>query len=340
MITGLALINEAEDRLGWRQTTTLEDTTLRPETRKLLRLLNRVLRSLQVADDWPLLRAEGTILTLAAETGEALFTLVANDATVTTVARTDPADDDLVFDDSYIGRAIQIGSEPTVYRIQSLNNTRSIELNRPWIGEAAAGTEEEGALTFTVAQDQYFLPKDFCRPNGTWDQFLEPYGISAVGPDEFARERRGRGSTILTAAPERFTVYGMDAGQVYQVLHLDPFPKDQQILAYTYQKLHPAVENDADRILFPASHEGVVLEALLYLANRDYEDDVKLEVVLRDFVREMNAARMSAPMTEDRPQIRPSGQHRVQQRMRWGAGGLRYDYGDYFDRADVYGMPR
>ena len=66
MITGLALINEVEDRLSWRQTDTLEGT-LRPETRKLLRLLNRVLNSLQTFDDWPLLRESGDLQLIAYE---------------------------------------------------------------------------------------------------------------------------------------------------------------------------------------------------------------------------------------------------------------------------------
>jgi hypothetical protein len=340
MITGLKLINEAEDRMGWRQTSTLEDAVLRPEGRKLLRLLNRVLKSLQAVDDWPMLRAEGTILTVPAIEGTDYFVLVNGDATVLVGTEELATPSTLRFDDSYIGRAIQIGSEATVYRIQSLNSTTSVELNRPWIGTSSAGGAVGESLAYTIAQDQYFLPKDYCRPNGRWDQFLEPYGITPIGPDAFGTKRRGRGNSIMLQAPEVFTVFGMDAGQVYQVLHLDPFPLEQQILQFTYQKIHPEIETDADRILFPASHEGAVLEALLYLANRDYQDDSKLEAVLRDYVRETNMARTMSPMTEDQFQLRPSGNHRVAQHRRWGSGGIRTDYGAYFDRIDAYGLDR
>jgi len=342
MITGLKLINEAEDRLGWRQTPTLEDSVLRPETRKLLRMLNRVLKSLQSADDWPLMRAEGTLMTLAAAEGTAPFYLVNGSATVIVISGT-PTDTStpavLRLDESYIGRAIQIGDESTVYRIKSVANPQCFDLNRPWIGATTvlvAGPSEY--QTYTIAQDQYFLPADYCRPNGKWDQFLAPYGIQPVGPDAFSTVRRSRGGTLLTHAPEIFTVYGVDAGQVYQILHLDPFPLEQQILQFTYQIVHPEIETDADRILFPASHEGVILEALLYLANRDYQDDSKLEVVLRDYMRETSAVRALSPMTEDPFQIRPSGSHRIAQHRRWGAASPRLDYGSYFDRIDVYGL--
>lgn len=335
MITGLKLINEAEDRLGWRQTSTLEDATLRPEARKLLRLLNRILKSMQVVDDWPMLRADGTILTVPAVEGTDFFVLTNGDATVSmgTGATT------LTFDDSYIGRAIQIGSEATVYRILSLNSETSVELNRPWIGDTSTDLVAGDELAYTIAQDQYFLPKDYSRPNGRWSQFLEPYGIEPLGPDAFSSRRRGRGGSILLQSPEAFTVYGMDSGQVFQVLHLDPFPLEQQILQFTYQKIHPEIETDADRVLFPPMQEGMVLEALLYLANRDYQDDAKLEAVLRDYMREMNMARSMSPVTEDPLQITPDGSHRRAQRRRWGASA-QYDYGAYFDRIDVYGLDR
>lgn len=335
MITGLKLINEAEDRMGWRQTATLEDATLRPEARKLLRLLNRILKSMQSVDDWPMLRTEGTIMTVPSVEGSDFFVLTNGDPTVAmgTSATT------LTFDDSYIGRAIQIGGESTVYRIVSLNSETSIELNRPWIGDTSTDLVAGDELSYIIAQDQYFLPKDYSRPNGRWDQFLEPYGIDPIGPDAFSSRRRGRGGSIMVNSPEVFTVYGMDQGQVFQILHLDPFPSEQQILQFTYQRVHPEIETDADRVLFPPVQEGIVLEALLYLANRDYQDDAKLEAVLRDYMRELNSARSMSPMTEDPIQIRPHGGHRIAQHRRWGAG-VRYDYGSFFDRIDAYGLDR
>ena len=328
MITGLALINEVEDRLGWRQTDTLEGTQ-RPETRKLVRLLNRVLSSLQSLDDWPLLRADGTIQLVAAETGTAYLTLVNGSATVALGA----SETTLEFNETMINRAIQLGDHETLYRVESVETSASLTLNRPWLGDDA--TDE--ALTYTIVQDRYVLPEDFDRPTDSWENFFGSNSIDPVGPNAFLENRRNRGSTVLIGDPDCYTVYGLDPSETFQVVHFDPYPEYARILAYTYQKNHPTITTDEDRVLFPKTHEGIIIEAMLHLANRDYEDAQKVTLVLQDYIRTLNTAQGPGNVAQDKLRFTPSGKHRMAQYARWGGHG-RINWGDSFDDVNKIGF--
>lgn len=338
MITGLALINEVEDRLRWRQTGTLEGTQ-RPETRKLVRLLNRVLNSMQALDDWPLLRKTGDLQLVAKETlTDNGATLTNGDATATfSGVAVDPDEDTAVaFDDTYIGRVLQVAGEDTLYQIKTVVSETEIELSRPWVGTSIAADVDDATaddVTLTIAQDRYALPEDFDRPTGGWANFFGNPDISPIGPEEFLARRRARGNILLLGDPDVFTVYGLDDSETFQIIHFDPFPENKRILTFTYQRNHPAIETDEDRVLFPKTHEGVVVEAMLHLANRDYQDDSKTQLVLIDYLRSLNIAQSTGNVAQDRLRFTPSGQHRIAQRWKWGGIG-RIDWGSEFDRSD------
>lgn len=328
MITGLSLINEVEDRLKWRQTDTLEGTR-RPNTRKLLRLLNRVLASMQTLDDWHLLRADGTLQLVAAETGTAYFDLTSGSATVAIGA----SETTFAFSNAMVNRAVQIGSHETIYRVKSVESTTSITLNRPWLGDDAS----DEALAYSMAQDRYVLPEDFDRPTDSLENFFGSSSIEAVGPNVFLEQRRNRGATMLVEDPERYTVYGLDDSETFQIVHFDPYPEDARVLTFTYQKNHPVIETDEDRILFSRSHEVIVLEAMLQLANRDYMDSTKVEAVLRDLIRTINQAQGAGNIAKDPMRITPNARHRLAQRWKWHRGG-RMDWGDTFDLVNRIGF--
>jgi len=56
METGLSLIQEIQDRIGWTVTGSIEGSYGKdPEVRKVLLILNRVLKNLGPMDDWPML---------------------------------------------------------------------------------------------------------------------------------------------------------------------------------------------------------------------------------------------------------------------------------------------
>jgi len=325
MITGLALINEVEDRLGWRQTETLEGVQ-RPETRKLVRLLNRILHSMQTLDDWPLLRADGDIQLVEAESETSTIAYIAANGTQVIL-------NGASFTDAYKGRLIKFGPNDTLYRIERVISETTLEFNRPWVGDAVAADE----LAYEIVQDRYALPEDFDRPTGGWENFFGNSDIQPIGPEEFLEKRRARGGSLITSDPDVFTVYGLDKSNTFQIIHFDPFPEEPRVLYYTYQKNHPEIETDEDRVLFPKSHEGVVIEAMLHLANRDYEDDAKTQVILQDYIRSLNQAQGVGNVAQDRLRFSPSGRHRWSQWTKF-RGGRRIDWGQLFDRSDKIGF--
>ena len=327
MITGLALINEVEDRLGWPQTTTLEGDQ-QDETRKLLRLLNRVLVSMQSLDDWPLLRTEGHLQLLAAETGTWDNGYVIQGTTTLGVGASDA-----MFNESYIGRAIVIGSEATIYRIVEVKSDQLVVLNKPWTGTS----QRTGELTYTIVQDRYQLPQDFDRPTESWNNFFGTSDIEPIGPSEFMERRQRRAHSVITGDPEVYTVYGLDKSNTFQLVHFDYYPEKARVLSFSYQKNHPTIETDEDRVLYPKTHEGVVIEAMLQLANRDYEDSDKSQVILQDLIRSLNQAQGPGNVGQDRMSFSPSGNHRIAQRRGW-AGGSRMDWGTAFDQANRVGF--
>ncbi len=326
MITGLALMNEIEDRLSWRQTETLEGT-LRPETRKLLRMLNRVLNSMQTLDDWPLLRETADLQLVAYEQADETDGDLTNGSNRIVLRSAD-------FDDSYKNRVIRLNENDTLYRITRVVSQTELDLNRPWVGEDVAN----GAVSYKIAQDRYVLPMDFDRPTGGWTSFFGNTSIRPVGPERFLHQRRKRGSSMVVSDPDIFTVFGLDDSQTFQILHFDPYPQFNRVLYYTYQKNHPVIETDEDRILFPKTHEGIVLEAILHLANRDYTDESKVQMVLQDMLRSINVAQGAGNVSQDRISFSPSGAHRRSVWARYGTAGRRIDWGQEFDRSDRYGF--
>ncbi len=333
MITGLALINEVEDRLGWRQTKTI-DGDLAPDSRKMLRLLNRVLKSIQRLDDWPLLRRDGEILTVATISQDAYIDIT-NGGTTLGIGATEPAaPSGLTFSEEMVGRAVQIGGEKTLYRVASVESPTSLTLNKQWIGDTIA----DASTGIIIGQDQYALPEGFDRPAAGWESFLTPYHIEAIGPDKFKNLRTSRAGQIRTQAPEVFTIYGLTQFNYQQVLHLDPFPLQAQVLNYSYYIDHPEIENDESRVLVTSAKLDAVIEGMLYLATRDYTDDTKMEAVLRDYMRALNSAGGSPGAAEDISQLSPNMRQKYQRRNQWGRG-VRINWGSLFDRSDRVGFP-
>ncbi|KPJ97114.1 MAG: hypothetical protein AMJ55_00415 [Gammaproteobacteria bacterium SG8_15] len=337
MILGLDLMNEIVDRLGWKQISTLEGAgELEPEQRKILKLTNRVLKSLDAGADWPLLREEGDLLLIPGEEDNDFFMLANGDETwqQSVTNRTG----DLNWDQSYKNRAVQIGAENTVYRITQINSNIQVELSRPWLGDTTTGGLSGEELLYKIVQDQYTLPEDFGRPLGSWKNFFAPYGIDYVSPSEMSRRRRARGNSILISDPQVFTMWGLSPDGVHRLIHFDPYPENQRLLSFEYQKIHPDVVNDNDRILYPHTYHSMIIEAVLHLANRDYENSDKMDVVLRDFVREFNNQRGQPELTEAAPRLTPDSRHRQMQYRKWQYGTRKIDWGDEFDRSDRVGF--
>jgi len=323
MLLAIDFLNEVADNLGIPQIDTLEKPTNQylPEHRKLLRTTNRVLKTAGGYNNWPLLRDTGQIVLVASvetsATTDEYVTVAQNSQTMTI--------DNVTWDKTYIGRAIQVSGDDYVYRITAVPTPTSVTLHRAWVNASVAASDEK---TCTVAMDQYVLPADYSRPVGSFKSFFMPYNVRPVTNDEFSDVRRDR-RDIRLADPEIFTLYGLQNGR--QVLHFDPFPENARMLEYEYQKVHPKIDSDQDQIMYPFQYIETLMEAVQYLAERDYKDSPKAETILRDMLRNHNLSQSNAGPTQTVAAIRPSQHMRRSMRVAYGYPHTSIDWGDAFD---------
>jgi hypothetical protein len=332
MVLALDILNEVADRLGWEQIKTIESANMSNESRKLLRLMNRILGTLGGLDEWPMLRGSGTIQLVADEISdttsgsEQYVTATQNDATVTLA--------NMTMDATYVGRAIKFSNCEYVFRITEVTTPTVIELNRAWFEDSITVTDE---VTFTIAMDQYALPEDFDRPIDDFSSFLAPYEIRPIDPSEF-QERRRKRSGLHIDQPQVFTIYGLNDAQTAMVLHLDPYPDEVTILDFPYIKIHPEIDSDNDKILYPKRVVEVIIEMMLQLAYRDYEDDDRMQVALMDMISKYNQSVGKGTATDRRKVMRPNKRTRMEIYRAYRAGGANIDWGDTFDRAGNVGF--
>lgn len=334
MINALDLLNEVADRMGWPQITTLEKQSLPPEHRKMLRLLNRVLRAAGAFNDWPLLQKDAQIVLVASETTDAdnseYVTATQNSATVTV--------DNATFDETYIGRAFQVSGDDYVYRIAAVPSATTLTLNRAWVSDNITASDEK---VTTIAMDRYALPSDFDRPIGDVLNFAAPFKIAPISPYEFKQIRYASPGVVgQTDDPGVYTIYGMTDNQAAQMLHFHPYPKNARILEYTYIQVHPEIDSDQDKILYPLSYLEAFIGTLLYIANRDYEDasPAKTQQILFDAMRSHNLQQSSAGPTESDVRLRPANNVRRSLRRAYGVPGMRVDWGSTFETGHSSGL--
>ena len=320
MITGLELLQEIADRIKWPQPDTLEDVPMRAETRKMVRALNRVLKTLQALDDWPLLRTDGTIVTVAEVVGTASEYVTATQGSDTITIAGD------AFLVVHKGWAFQVGADDHVYRVKDVVSPTVIQINRAWINDSITVSDER---TFELAMDRYALPTDFDRPLDDMKSFLAPYDIEAVSPEEFRRLRLGE-SGIVTNNPREFTIYGMDDGQTSMLLHLNPYPTKASMLQFSYMQIHPDINSDNDKVLFPKTYHSLIIDAVIQITKRDYDDEVQIETLIVDIMKAYNQRMMNPMLTQARPQIQAENSVRGRVRRAYGNRG-KVDYGSHWD---------
>jgi hypothetical protein len=327
MFLALDLVNEIQDRIGYPQSETLEVDVLSSEERKILRLLNTVLKAWSGLKDWPLLRTDAEFVLVAdvlsdvTSGSEQYVTATQNDATITVANMT-------AFDDTYIGRAVLVSGSEYVYRVVSVPTSAKLTLNRAWVDDSITVADE---CTIKIGADRYVLPANYDRATGDIRSFFSPHGIDAVGPEEF-RDIRRRDSGLSVGEPRYFTIYGMNEAETQELIHFHPFPDNARLLDYQYQRNHPDVNTDNDKILVPLRYREALVEMVLQLAERDYEDDANTQAVLGDMLRTFNQQGSAQEITEDRKVMKPRNSMRSKVRSAYARGGLRFDYGDYFDR--------
>lgn len=329
--TALEVMNDIADALAWQQLETIEGT-ISEHDRKLLRILNRVLRTLAGVDNWPFLRAAGEIIT--PDDYQLGVAEVTNGSTAVT-GIDDPdttATDPPVWTSAMIDRAFAISGENLVYRITDVPTATSLTLNRAYQGTTGTGAN---AKSYFIAQDRYAAPLDFDRPIEHMTSFA-PGGsssrvVEAIDPNALRRLRRQRGTVMRLDEPEAYTVWGADTQEEHRVIILDPFPDDAYTITFEYQRTHPEIKLDTDKILFPIRFDPLIIEACLYLGRRDVESDVQAQAMLVDFLRERQESMSKVELTTQLPRFKISQHMRRRENSRWGRSTRRIDYGSRFD---------
>lgn len=330
MINALDLLNEVCDRLGKPQFTTLEVTQLKSHHRKYLTLLNRVLQTVGAYNDWPLLRAEGSITTLTSLTTDAdsseFVTATQNSASITVAGQS--------FDETYKSRAIQVIGDEYIYRIADVTSPTTLTLDRAWVNASITVSDERSAI---IAMDRYALDTDFDRPVDNWQAFFAPYNVRPVSANEF-REIRRRERNIRLGEPEVYTKFGTTNNLAAEMVHFHPWPITARIMRYEFQKNHPKIDSDQDKIMYPLTYLGVLIDWILALANRDYENSSKTQQVLMDSIRQHNMQQSNPGATEPALRIEPSGEIRNEIREAYGELVVDIDWGEMFTTGRKWGL--
>jgi len=325
MVLGLDILNEIADRLGYPQISSLDSKTITSETRKLKRALNRVLQTLQGVREWPQLRSSGEIVLVPDEETDAdsdeYVTATQNSTTLTV--------DNYSFDKTYLDRAIQVSGDNYVYRIKKVLSSTQVTLNRAWISDSITASDEK---TATIAADRYALPTNFDRPVGSWENFFSPYKILPIDNDELREKRYGQG--IEVDDPQYFTIWGMNDAQTAYIVLLHPYPDERRMLTFEYQRNHPEVNSDNDKILYPNSYLSAIIDMVLYIAHRDFDDDEKMQITLMDKIREYNMQASNPTLTDKKMILRPRNRTRTDIRKGFG-NVVRINWGTYWDRQNA-----
>jgi len=108
---------------------------------------------------------------------------------------------------------------------------------------------------------------------------------------------------------------------------------------YDYNRMHPDIEVDKDLILFPPTNLSVIIEAVIYFSDRDYEDDPRFQSALQEFITQFNHTKGRAKMTDPVRRMAPAVYGRARP-LQQTHGGARIDYGDAFDRVDMFDLPK
>lgn len=334
MMLGIDLMNELLHRLRWQRVTTIEGI-LAPEHEKLLLLINRALETMPTISDWPMLQTEGHIVLLAEYIGDVSgdppgseeYVTATQGSTTLTVAN-------MAFDASFKGRAIQVDGDPYPYRIASVLSPTQVELNRAWMSANIVVGDQR---SFKAAMDRYVLADDFDRAIDDMTNLFNGV-VRAVSPEEF-RDRRQKSQGIQTGDPEVFTIFGTNENETSLLLHFDPYPREARLLEYPYIRVHPRIETDNDKVLFPKKHIEALMEVILYVAKRDHEDEAQLDIMLRDKMAELNTALAASSITESRHVLKPSQAIRQRVYQRFSAAGFAPNWGTMFDVVGNFDLP-
>jgi len=339
--SALDILQDVCDRLGWDQIPSVEnveDPEGSKEDRKLVRALNRVLRVMSSMNDWPGLRKQSEIVTIAEyKTGLARMT----SASKAVAGQLDDDGNPTVWTQDMVGRAFVVDGEQLIYRVADVISATSLRLDREYQGDTTDGSDDAPDKAYHIMQDRYDLPVDFDRAvDDRWTgyQGTADWSLGITDANNVRARRRGRSPASTVTQPDVITLWKNDDESEHRQAILDPFPKDQVVVQFDYQALHPKIEKDTQRILFPPRHEEMIQSGIEWLLLSGPDDDARAGMALSEYLRNRNEDLAKQEIGQKRTRITASQERVVQQRSKWRRRGMRINWGSAFDRKDFYGF--
>lgn len=337
--SALDLLKDVCDRLGWDQIVSVEnEDELTKDDRKLVRALNRVLTVMSGMDAWVNLRKEGEVVTVAEyTTGLARMT----NGSVSVSGQLDDDGNPTVWTQAMVGRAFVVDSQQLIYRVADVLSATSLELDREYQGDTTDGTDDAPDVNYHIMQDRYDLPIDYDRPaDKAWTGYGEgaDWDVVITDPATIRARRRGRSPASTAKQPDAVTLWKHDDEDEHRQVVVDPFPKTQVVLQHEYQAVHPKIERDTQRILFPPRQEEMIKAGVEWLLLSGPDDDARAAMALSEFLRARGDDLSKQEIGKQRMRITASQEQRMKQRWKWGRRGMRTDWGSWFDRRDFFGF--
>lgn len=337
--SALSVLQDVCDRLGWAQIVSVENLDeMTKDDRKLVRSLNRVLRVMSSMNDWPSLRRQGEIETIAEYT-DGLLRLTNGSKVVT--GQVDEDGNPTVWTQDMIGRAIAVDSEQLIYRVADVVSATSLRLDREYQGDTTDGTDDAPDLPYHIMQDRYDLPLDFDRPvdeQWTGYQGNSDYQILITDAATIRRRRQGRAPASTVTQPDAVTLWKNDDQLEHRQVIVDPFPKEQIIIQFEYQAVHPEISKDTQRILFGPRQEEMLHSAMEWMLLSGPDDDARAGMALSEYLRNRGEDLAKQEIGQERMRLSASQERAMQQRSKWRRRGMRINWGSAFDRKDFYGF--
>ena len=335
----LEVLQDIADQLGWVQPTTVENADLLDkDDRKLIRAFNRTLRVLSGIEDWHSLRTDGEI-TLTAEytTGVARVT---NGSTAVSGISSPTTGLSPTWTNAMVGRAFIVAGHPVVYRVASVTGQFALVLDRAYVGTSTNGTTTAPDAEYHIVQDRYDLPTDFDRPvDEDWTRYdtSSKATVRVVSPKEVASRRKARPSDSV-GDPDVVTLWKQDEQGEHRVAVFDRYPNTARVIRFEYQRQHPLIEDDTQRILFDMKTEEMIQAGVEYLILRGPDDDAKAGMMLGEFLRERMDAVAKGEIGKQRTRLTISQARAIRERTKWSRKGRRTDWGSFFDRANFHDL--
>jgi hypothetical protein len=335
----LDVLRDVCDHLGWEQIVSVEnEDDLTKDDRKLVRALNRVLRVMSSMNDWPGLRRQGEIVTDAEYTAGLLR--LTNASKVVT-GQLDDDGNPAVWTQDMVGRAIVVNGEQLIYRVADVVSATSLRLDREYQGDTTDGTDDAPDMPYHIMQDRYDLPLDFDRAvDEKWTGYQGSADFTLVITDAntVRARRRGRAPASTVTQPDIVVLWKNDEQNEHRQVVLDPFPKEQVVIQFDYQAIHPKVEKDTQRILFAPRHEEMIQSGVEWLLLSGPEDDARAQLALGEFLRNRGEDLAKQEIGQQRTRLNASQERALQQRTKWRRRGMRVNWGSAFDRKDFYNL--